>query len=111
MNRPHLTRGTFFLRHGLYWRYRYPGPWDYKQEIRFVGALLLILFMLYLAASSLEFEALHAQEQQEREWYQKMAIDCANQTTGHHGKITWRVGDRILTMECQDWGSTEGIKI
>ena len=105
-----LTRGTLFLKHGLYWKYRYPGPWDYKQETRFVGALLLIALMLYLLASSMEFEALRQQEREERETYQKMVMDCLNQATGVYDRVAWIIDDKIFNVQCQDWGSTEGIK-
>lgn len=67
------------LNNGMFWDKPYPTPLDYKQQSRLVGALLLILLMLWLLASRMDYEAALAMEEATREAHQRVVLSCANQ--------------------------------
>lgn len=93
------------LKHGMFWRHRYPTPCDYKQESRLIGALLLIIFMLWLLASSLEYKTAVEQEAEYREAYQSVVLHCATQALmerNHRQKATvgFVFDEKLIGVDC-----------
>ena len=95
------------LKYGMGWRKPYPTPLDYKTESRFVAALLLILFMAWLAVSRLDFESALVQEQINTEMAQQLQLACLNQVANPDMKVGWVVDDRLIIVKCEDYGSAE----
>jgi hypothetical protein len=87
------------LKHGMFWQRRYPTPLDYKQESRFVGALILILVMLWLLASRFDYEAALVQEEVIRESYQQMVLACLNQAH-NGGNVGVVFDDKLYGVNC-----------
>lgn len=98
---------TFRLKRGLHWAKTYPTPADYKQQSRFVAALLLILFMIWLAVSRLDFQAELVQEQINLEDARKLHLACLNQTLNPDMKIGWVVDGQVIVVNCENFGSAE----
>lgn len=95
------------LKHGMHWKRSYPTPLDYKTETRLVAALALILFMLWLAFSRLDFEAALVQEQINLEDARKLQLACLNQTINQDMKIGWVVDGQIIVVNCENFGSAD----
>ncbi len=94
------------LKYGLFWARNYPSPADYKTQSRFVMALLLILFMLWLAMSRLDFEAALAMEQVSNEATNALATACATQahlhdTSSEKMNIGWVVDGKLVAVNCE----------
>lgn len=94
----------FRLKHGLFWKRRYPTPADYKQETRFVGAVGLICLMLYLLVSSMDYEAALATEQIEKAAYMKAVLACVNQAHGSDEKVAYVFDNTIIHVKCENLG-------
>lgn len=88
------------LKHGMFWKRRYPTPADYKQQTRFVMALLLILFSLWLAVSRMDFEAALVQEQLTTDQHQQVLLACVNQAH-NGGNVGVVFDDKLYGVNCQ----------
>lgn len=94
------------LNYGMFWKYRMPTPWDYKQETRFVGAVSLILVMLWLLFSRLDYEAALVQEEVAREAYQNVVASCTTQAIrerkyGEKWNLGFILDDKLIGVDCQ----------
>jgi hypothetical protein len=78
---------------------RYPTPFDDKTEFRFIGALMLILVMLWLLASRFDYEAALVQEEVIRESYQQMVLACLNQAH-NGGNVGVVFDDKLYGVNC-----------
>lgn len=86
------------------WRKKYPTPMDYKQQSRFVGALLLILLMLWLTASRLDYEDALVQEQINLDKAQALQLACLEQAhrseRGEQVHVGWVVDGQLISVDC-----------
>lgn len=103
-----MNYSHFRIQHGLHWRKKYPSPLDYKQESRFVAALMLILFMLWLAASMLNAESALASEEVAKDSYRNAVLACVNQAATNDGRrVAYTFDNRIINVKCEDFGVAE----
>lgn len=93
------------LKHGMYWRYRLPGPWDYRQECRAFGAVLLIAFMVWLTLAMMRYERAFEREEEISNQATLVNLACLDQAVradkfGERVSIGWVVDNYLIGIEC-----------
>lgn len=101
---------NFRLRHGMFWGRHYPTPSDYRQQLRFVGALFIILACLILAVGYLEYRDLSTQEEEYKRHYRQVLLACLNQAR-NGGTVGVVVGNEIFGINCAYFGTTENVRM
>lgn len=77
---------------------------DYKAESRFVMSILLIIFMLWLAISRMDFESALVTEEISKDHYRKAVLLCVNQAHGNHDRVAFVLDNTIINMKCENFG-------
>lgn len=100
-----MNYSQFRINYGLHWKRRYPTPGDYKRQSRFVMALMLILFMLWLAAGMLDYQSELVQVKINNEPAQLVATACLNQAVqaDRYGKqmhVGWVADGMLIGVDC-----------
>lgn len=96
----------FRLENGMFWQRSFPTPMDYKQETRWVGAVIIVLVMLWLLAGRMDYEAALVQEEVTREAWQKVGLNCATQAMmerQHREKavVGFVFDNKLIGIDCQ----------
>lgn len=87
------------LKRGLHWRKQHPTLKDYQKEFRLCLLMTALVMSLYATASSLEYQDKLAQEQELKEAYQQVVLNCANQAV-NGGNTAVILGKEMFGIDC-----------